>query len=52
MRGQKAKIPRAINAGAYLDCVDNTGARMLRVISVKNYRGVKIDSPAQESGTW
>ncbi len=27
MKGQKAKIPRAINTGAYLDCVDNTGAR-------------------------
>ena len=52
MKGQKAKIPRAINTGAYLDCVDNTGARTLHVISVKNYRGVKIDSPAQGLGTW
>ena len=37
MKGQKAKIPRAINTGAYLDCVDNTGAR-----SATRYRGKEV----------
>jgi len=45
MRGLKAKIPRAINTGAYLDCVDNTGARTLFVIAVTKYRGVKNRQP-------
>ncbi len=45
MRGKKATIPRAINAGARLECADNTGARVLEVISVKRYRGVKNRMP-------
>jgi len=45
MIGKKAKIPRAINAGASLDCADNTGARVLQVIAVKKYRGVKNRMP-------
>ena len=50
MRGLKAKIPRAINTGAYLDCVDNTGARPLFVIAVKKYRGVKNRQPCAGIG--
>lgn len=45
MIGIKAKIPRALNAGARLDCVDNTGARQVEIISVKKYRGVKNRHP-------
>ncbi len=45
MRGMKANIPRALNAGALLDCVDNTGARQVKLISVKKYRGVKNRHP-------
>jgi large subunit ribosomal protein L14 len=45
MKGNRAKIPRAINAGARLECADNTGARVLEVISVKRYRGVKNRIP-------
>jgi large subunit ribosomal protein L14 len=45
MIGMKAKIPRALNAGARLDCVDNTGARQIEIISVKKYRGVKNRHP-------
>ena len=50
MRGHKAKIPRAINTGAYLDCVDNTGARTLHVIAVTKYRGVKNRQPCAGIG--
>lgn len=45
MIGMKAKIPRALNAGARMDCVDNTGARQVEIISVKRYRGVKNRMP-------
>ncbi len=50
MKGHKAKIPRAINTGTYLDCVDNTGARTLFVIAVKAYRGVKRRQPCAGIG--
>lgn len=45
MIGIKANIPRSLNAGAKLDCVDNTGARQVEIISVKRYRGVKNRMP-------
>jgi large subunit ribosomal protein L14 len=45
MIGMKAKIPRSLNAGALLDVVDNTGARQVKIISVKKYRGVKNRQP-------
>lgn len=46
MKAIKSKIPRAIPVGAYLDCVDNTGAKVLKVIAVKGYRGGKRRYPA------
>ncbi|KCZ73298.1 LSU ribosomal protein L14P [Candidatus Methanoperedens nitroreducens] len=45
MRGMKAKIPRSINAAARMECADNTGARVVEVISVLKYRGVKNRQP-------
>jgi len=45
MRGMKAKIPRSINNATRMECVDNTGARVVEVISVLKYRGVKNRYP-------
>ena len=45
MRGMKAKIPRSIHTGTILECADNTGARVLQVVSVIGYRGVKRRYP-------
>lgn len=45
MRGIRSTIPRALNAGAKIECVDNTGARTVEIISVKKYRGVKNRMP-------
>lgn len=45
MKGMKASIPRSINAGAKMECTDNTGARVVEVISVLKYRGVKNRHP-------
>jgi len=45
MHGHKCTITRALNAGAMLTCADNTGAKMLQVISVIRYRGVKNRMP-------
>ncbi|MFP4655416.1 MAG: 50S ribosomal protein L14 [Methanohalobium sp.] len=45
MRARRSKIPRSLNTGANVDCVDNTGAKVVEIISVKNYRGVKSRHP-------
>ncbi|KAF5414112.1 MAG: 50S ribosomal protein L14 [Candidatus Methanogaster sp.] len=45
MRGIRSAMTRPLNAGARLNCVDNTGARVVGVISVVNYRGVKNRYP-------
>ncbi|MBA7516325.1 50S ribosomal protein L14 [subsurface metagenome] len=45
MRGVKAKVTKALPTGARLDCVDNTGAKILQIIAVKGYRGVKNRYP-------
>ena len=45
MKGIRASMTRPLNAGAKLNCVDNTGARVVGVISVIGYRGVKNRYP-------
>lgn len=45
MKGISAKIPRALNKGARLECADNTGAQVIEIIAVKNYRGIKNRYP-------
>jgi len=45
MKGHKAKIPRSVQTGTLLECADNTGARILQIIAVKGYRGVKTRYP-------
>ncbi len=45
MRAMKANIPRSIQTGTLLKCADNTGARVLQVVSVIGYRGVKRRYP-------
>ncbi len=45
MKALKAKIPRSVNTATRLECADNTGARILEIIAVKGYRGVKNRMP-------
>jgi len=45
MKGHKAKIPRSVQTGTLLECADNTGARILQIMAVKGYRGVKTRYP-------
>ena len=45
MKGIKAKITKGLQTGTRLDCVDNTGAKVLQIIAVKGYRGVKNRYP-------
>lgn len=50
MKGIRSSIPRALNAGAQIACVDNTGAKVVEIISVKKYRGVKNRMPCAGIG--
>lgn len=45
MRGIRSTIPRALNKGSRIECVDNSGARVVEIIAVKKYRGVKNRYP-------
>jgi len=45
MKALKADITKALSKGSRLVCADNTGARELQIISVKNYRGTRRRQP-------
>ena len=41
MKTVKASISRALNTGSRIVCADNTGAKIVQIISVAGYHGVK-----------
>ena len=41
----QAKIPRALATGSQMVCSDNTGARLVEVVSVDRYHGVRRRQP-------
>src|SRR3989344_9506480 len=41
MKPVPARIIKSINHSALIDCADNTGAKVLRVFTVKGYKGTK-----------
>jgi large subunit ribosomal protein L14 len=45
MRAKKARVTRALHTGSKLECVDNTGARVIQIIQVKGYKGVRNRYP-------
>lgn len=45
MKSIKSNITKPLNSGSMVDCVDNTGAKILQIISVKGYRGVQNRYP-------
>ena len=45
MRGLTSKIPRALQTGSKLVCADNTGSRVVQIVSVFGYHGVKNRQP-------
>jgi large subunit ribosomal protein L14 len=50
MRAIKAKIPRSVHTASRLDVADNTGARLVEIISVLKYRGRKNRMPSAGIG--
>ena len=51
MKGFGSKVIRALPNGARLVCADNTGAKELEIIAVKNYKGVTRRLPAGGVGS-
>ncbi len=45
MKAIKADVTKSLSKGSRLVCADNTGARELQIISVKNYRGTRRRQP-------
>ena len=45
MKGLGIKVPRSISTGTKLICADNTGARVVQVVSVFGYHGVRRRQP-------
>jgi len=50
MRGLTSKIPRALQTGSKMICADNTGARVVQIVSVFGYHGVKNRQPKMGIG--
>jgi large subunit ribosomal protein L14 len=45
MKAKQSTIPRALETGTRMPCVDNTGAREVEVVSVFGYHGVRRRQP-------
>jgi len=45
LRALGAKIPKLLNVGARLKVADNSGAKVIEIIAVKRYKGVKARMP-------
>ena len=45
MKATQSKIPRALCTGSRMVCSDNTGARIVQIISVDGYHGVRRRQP-------
>ena len=50
MKGIAGNITRGLPTGAHLDCVDNTGARVVEIISVKGIKGIHRRYPTAGVG--
>lgn len=46
MKAVKASVSRGLNVGSRLTCADNTGAKIIEIISVFGYKGVHRRQPA------
>ncbi|HDQ07233.1 MAG TPA: 50S ribosomal protein L14 [Methanoculleus sp.] len=45
MKAKQSRTPRALATGSRLTCADNTGARLVQIVSVDRYHGVRRRQP-------
>ncbi|MBI2542610.1 MAG: 50S ribosomal protein L14 [Candidatus Aenigmarchaeota archaeon] len=51
MKGIKASVTKGLNVGSYLTCADNSGAKLLQIISVSGYKGRRKRMPKAGIGS-
>lgn len=51
MKPIKARVTRGLSVGSRILCADNTGAKILGIISVRGYKGVKRRKPSAGVGS-
>jgi large subunit ribosomal protein L14 len=50
MKAKLSRVPRSLQTGSQLICADNTGARVVQIISVDLYHGVRRRQPRMGLG--
>ena len=45
MKAKQSRTPRALQTGSRMTCADNTGARVVQIVSVNIYHGVRRRQP-------
>lgn len=50
MKAVRANISRGLNVGTQLFCIDNTGAKVIEIISVRGYKGRRRRQPSAGVG--
>ncbi|MCM2465569.1 50S ribosomal protein L14 [Methanoculleus oceani] len=50
MKAMQSTIPRALATGSQMVCSDNTGARLVEIVSVDRYHGVRRRQPCMGVG--
>ncbi len=50
MKAMQSTIPRALATGSRMVCADNTGARLVEIVSVDGYHGVRRRQPKMGLG--
>jgi len=51
MKALTVKMTRCLPIGAVLNCVDNSGAKKIKIISVKGYKGIRRTIPSAGIGS-
>ncbi len=52
MKAVSANVARALQVGSRLRCADNSGAKELRIISVRGYKGKRRTRPSAGVADW
>jgi len=45
MKGLSSSVTKALNVGSYVNCADNTGAKIVQIIAVRGYKGKRRRIP-------
>jgi large subunit ribosomal protein L14 len=51
MRGLGSNVPKALTLGSRLTCHDNSGAKIVEIIGVEGYKGVRNRNPTAGIGS-